>query len=71
MPAAATFWPPEKAQRFYSALRRAFIGASNKIFGNPAQIKAWLNTNAAKLDVKKDEIYWSGVNEWLVCRPEK
>lgn len=29
------------------------------------QWKAWLQSNAAKLGVKKDEIEWSGVNEWL------
>ncbi|MDP1771996.1 MAG: LPD38 domain-containing protein, partial [Methylobacter sp.] len=52
-------------QRFYSALRKAFRDAPDKIFGNPTQVKLWLNSNAAKFDVKKDEIYWSGVNDWL------
>lgn len=29
------------------------------------QWKAWLNANAAKLGVKKDEIEWSGITDWL------
>ena len=53
------------ADRFYSALKRAFINAPAKMFGNPQQVKQWLASNAAKFDVKKDEIYWSGINDWL------
>jgi hypothetical protein len=51
----------EQAPRFYSALRNMFIASPEKVFGNPAQVKAWLLGNAAKYDVKKDEIYWSGI----------
>ena len=52
-------------ERFYSALRKGFRDAPNKIFGNAQQIKLWLAGNSAKIDVKKDEIYWSGINDWL------
>jgi len=55
----------QQAARFYSALRRAFVQAPEKVFGNPVQVKAWINGNAPKYDVKKDEIYWSGLNEFL------
>jgi hypothetical protein len=55
----------EKYERFYSALTKAIRGAPEKVFGSPNQIKLWLAGNSAKLDVKKDEIYWSGVNDWL------
>lgn len=54
-----------QAARFYSALRRAFARAPEQAFSNSAQLKAWINGNASKYDVKKDEIYWSGLNEWL------
>lgn len=52
-------------QRFYSALSKAFRDAPEKIFGKGPQVKMWLNANAAKFDVKKDEVYWSGISDWL------
>jgi hypothetical protein len=60
-----------KADRFYSALKRAFIAAPDKVFSNSQQVKLWINSNAAKYDVKKDEIYWSGLNEWIDTIPGK
>lgn len=53
------------AQRFYSALKKAFVLAPEKMFGNAAQVKSWLAGNASKFGIKNDEIYWSGINEWL------
>lgn len=35
------------------------------------QWRTWLNANAAKLGVKKDEIEWSGVTDWLDLQPGK
>lgn len=58
-------------ERFYSALRKGFRDAPNKIFGNAQQIKLWLAGNSAKIDVKKDEIYWSGINDWLDMQTDK
>lgn len=52
------------AATFYSALERAF--RSNKTEKMPAaQWKAWLVGNGPKLGVKKSEIEWVGINEWL------
>ena len=61
----------EKYERFYSALTKAIKGAPEKVFGSPNQIKLWLAGNSAKMDVKKDEIYWSGVNDWLDMQTSK
>jgi len=55
----------EPAARFYSSLKRAIGSAPAKVFGNANQVKLWLAGNSAKFDVKKDEIYWSGINDWL------
>jgi len=55
----------EQQARFYSALRKAFLLAPEKVFTNGAAVKAWINGNAGKFEVKKDEIYWSGLNEFL------
>jgi GGDEF domain-containing protein len=55
----------EPAPRFYSALQKAIEKAPDKVFGNAQQIKVWLVANAPKFDVKKDEVYWSGITDWL------
>jgi GGDEF domain-containing protein len=57
--------PSEPAPRFYSALSKAVEKAPEKVFGNAQQVKVWLVANAPKFDVKKDEIYWSGITDWL------
>lgn len=54
-----------KAQRFYSALKRMITNAPDKVFGNGKQVAAWLESNAAKFGVKADEIYWSGITDFL------
>lgn len=54
-----------KAQRFYSALNRAFVNAPDKIFGNGKQLALWLQGNASKMGVKADEIYFSGILDYL------
>jgi hypothetical protein len=54
---------PEK-ETFYSAMERGF--ESVKQASMPAQQwKAWLNSNKEKLGIKKAEIEWTGINEWL------
>jgi GGDEF domain-containing protein len=55
----------EPAPRFYSALSKAIEKAPEKVFGNAQQVKVWLVANAPRFDVKKDEIYWSGITDWL------
>jgi len=58
-----------QSERFYSALHRAIL--SNKIpkaaFATPSVLKQWLNNsgNVGKIGVKPDEIYWSGINDYL------
>lgn len=51
--------------RFYSQLRRTFRDTPDKIFQSGKQVALWLDSNASKFGVKKDEIYWSGVSDWL------
>lgn len=50
---------------FYSRLARVINQAPPKVFGSAAQVKTWLLGNAANLGVKKDEIQWSGITDWL------
>jgi len=49
----------------YSQLAKAIDSAPDKLFTTGKNLKLWLNSNAPKLGVKKDEIYWSGINDWL------
>lgn len=50
---------------FYSELSKQIEKAPDRIFGPAAQVKLWLAGNAPKLGIKKEEIQWSGINEWL------
>ena len=50
---------------FFSQMDRAFEQAPGRLFGQASQVKAWLASNAAKLQVKKDEVEWTGINDWL------
>lgn len=62
----ALFSRAEKPQdKLYSKLQRAIEDAPDKVFSTGAQTKLWLQSNATKLGVKKDEIYWSGIENWL------
>ena len=52
--------------KLYSALERGISNSPERIFNAPAsQVKSWLYSNAPKLGIKADEIYWTGVNEYL------
>lgn len=55
----------EQAQRFYSALTRMVQNAPDKVFAGGKQVVAWLKANRAQYEVKIDELYWSGVEDWL------
>lgn len=60
----AAYARSESAPIFYSQLSRAFENAKQSSM--PAQQwKLWLQSNAAQLGVKADEIQWSGINEFL------
>ena len=50
---------------FYSELARTVEGAKQEK-APPAQWKAWIRNQKG---VKKDEIFWSGVEEWLDAQP--
>lgn len=55
----------DRQQRFYSQLRKVIRDAPDKIFSTGAQVKLWLQANSSKNGIKADEIYWSGVNDYL------
>lgn len=54
-----------KKPNLYSQLFKVLSNAPEKLFTTGAQVKLWLAANAGKNEIKKDEIYWSGINEWL------
>ena len=55
--------------RFYSQLEQTVEQVPARISTQPApQWKAWLASNAAKYGIKKDEIEWSGINDYLDLR---
>lgn len=59
-----------QAPVFYSQLSKAISEAKQDTW--PAQQwKQWLLSNAGKLGVKKDEIQWTGVTDWLELQTGK
>lgn len=69
-PMADVFAQSNSAPTFYSPLLRAVQDA--KLDNVPAtQWAAWLNSNAAKLGIKKDEIEWTGITDWLALQNGK
>lgn len=54
---------------FYSQLQRAIEQVPDRLATMAApQWKLWLDANASKLGIKKDEIEWSGVKDYLTLR---
>lgn len=52
--------------RFVSTLAQQIAAMPDKVSGTSAtNVKAWLLSNAEKLKIKKDELHWSGVLDWL------
>lgn len=52
--------------QFYSQLQRAIEGVPDRIANMAApQWKLWLDSNGPKQGVKKDEIEWSGIKDYL------
>lgn len=64
----AKFSKGTKPSGLYSKLEQVVGNAPPKVFGKASQVKLWLQSNAAKNGVKKDEMYWTGINEWLDTR---
>lgn len=55
--------------RFNSQLEQTVAQVPARISTQPApQWKAWLASNASKFGIKKDEIEWSGINNYLDLR---
>ena len=52
-------------QRFYSQLRKVVRDAPDRMFNSGKVTAMWLDANAAKFGVKKEELYWSGVTDWM------
>lgn len=67
--APTMFSQAKGGQIFYSALERAFADPKISLDKNGAttgqQWKAWLESNRAKIGVKKEEIEYVGINDWL------
>ena len=54
---------------FYSQLQRSIEQVPDRIATMAApQWKLWLDANASKLGIKKDEIEWSGITDYLKLR---
>ena len=61
--------PSRQRPQFYSQLERSIADVPERLNNQPAsQWKAWLTSNASKLGIKKDEIEWSGINDYLDLR---
>jgi hypothetical protein len=58
--------------QFYSQLQRAIEGVPDRIATMAApQWKLWLDSNGPKLGVKKEEIEWSGIKDYLDLQGKK
>lgn len=60
---------PEDAPIFFSQLQEQLKGIPARLFRTGPQFKQWLNANLAKLGVKREELFWTGINEWLDAQP--
>ena len=59
----------QRTSPFYSQLAKAIDEVPGRLATQPAaQWKAWLAANASKLGIKKEEIEWTGINEYLDLR---
>ena len=58
--------------QFYSQLQRAIEGVPDRLSNMAApQWKLWLDSNGPKAGVKKDEIEWSGIKDYLDLQGKK
>ena len=57
---------------FYSPLARAIENAPKALEKSCASAwLAWIHSNAATLGVKRDEVEWSGIDEYLASEPRR
>ena len=71
MPAAEVQLSPQREDKpiWYSQLETAIESVPERLSTMSApQWKLWLDANAGKHGVKKDEVEWSGVKDWLAMR---
>lgn len=54
-----------KAPAFYSQLAKQIDATPDRIFQTGKQVVMWLESNSAKLGIKKDEIEATGITDWL------
>lgn len=59
------FQGKEQAEPFYSQLRNSIQEAPDRMFSTGKATASWLEANAAKMGIKKEEIYWSGITDWM------
>lgn len=50
---------------FYSQLARAISEAPDRVFTTGKATAAWLQANTPKFGIKKDELFWTGVVDWM------
>ena len=59
------FQGQEQAEPFYSQLRNSIQEAPDRMFSTGKATASWLEANSAKMGIKKGEIYWSGITDWM------
>lgn len=59
------FQGKEQTEPFYSKLRNSIQEAPDRMFSTGKATAGWLEANAAKMGIKKEEIYWSGITDWM------
>lgn len=60
---------PGDAPVFFSQLLQQMKGTHPRMFRTGPQFKQWLAANSARLGVKQEELFWTGINEWLDAHP--
>lgn len=55
----------QPAPAFYSQLARSIEAAPDRVFTTGKATAAWLQSNTSKLGIKKDEMVWSGITDYL------
>jgi len=53
------------APRFYSQLAKQIEVAPDRVFSTGKQVASWLQANQSKLGIKKEELHWTGIIDWL------
>lgn len=60
-----------KESPFYSQLSKSIDSTPDRLLNKSGkEVSMWLDANASKLGVKKDEIYWTGLSDWVKTQPK-